>query len=193
MNYYGLERPDILKLFPDVPNAKDSGFRFAVNVKELVLVKGFSEGLHYVTVRAGDIAGNTADIATIPVIFDCDNDPDIPAWGDIYTPTNMERVSGTTEVTGWAIDSLGTVQNIEVIVDGDVMGLATYGLPSPEVHQNFPWIPFNVNNVGFSYDLDTTKLTDGPHTLVIRAEDFFGGKNFIGQRQFVVDNLNSGQ
>ncbi len=193
MNYYGIERPDILKLFPDVPNAKDSGFRFAVNVKDLMFNHGFNEGLHYVTVRAGDVAGYTANIATIPVIFDCDNDPDVPAFGDIYTPANMERVSGTYEVTGWATDSMGSVQDVQVLVDGDLMGLATYGTPSPEVHQNFPWIPFNVNSVGYTYDLDTTKLTDGQHTLVIRAVDYWGGTNYIGQRTFVVDNENSGQ
>jgi hypothetical protein len=190
VNYYGHERLDILRMFPDVPNAKDSGFSFALDISDLIIRHDFHQGLHYLKIRAGDIEGNVADIAQIPVIFDCNDDPDRPSWGDIYTPENMERISGTFPVTGWAID-FDHIQTVEVWVDGNFMGFATFGLPTPELRQQFPWYPWSLtNNAGYYYDLDTTLLTDGEHLLVIRTEDFYSNKNYIGERWFVVDNLN---
>jgi len=83
------------------------------------------------------------------------------------------------------------VQFVEVWVDGFFMGFAEYRLESPEVRAAFPWLPWSLTQTaGYYYDLDTTLLTDGEHVLVIRTEDFYRSKNFIGERTFVVDNLN---
>jgi len=191
VNHYGLERLDILRLFPGVPNAKVSGFSFAINICDLILGQEYHQGLHYLSIRAGDIEGNIGDLATIPVILDCDDDPDRPAWGDIYTPENMEMIAGTFQVTGWAID-FDHIAEVEVWVDGMFMGYASHSLPSQEVADTYPWFPYNLaENAGFAFNLDTTRLTDGEHLLVIRIEDAWGGhKNFLGERLFVVDNLN---
>jgi len=190
VNYYGHERLDVLRMFPDVPNAKVSGFAFAMDVSDLMINHGYHQGLHYLKVRAGDLENYVADIAQIPVIFDCDDDPDRPSWGDIYSPTEMERIAGTWPVTGWAVD-YDHVQYVEVWVDGMFMGFATYGLPSPEVTAAYPWYPWSqTQNAGFYYDLDTTLLSDGEHLLVIRTEDYWGGKTFVGERRFIVDNIN---
>ena len=71
------------------------------------------------------------------------------------------------------------------------MGYATFGLPTPELRDQFPWYPWSlIRNAGYYYDMDTTLLTDGEHILTIRSEDHFGSWNFIGERWFVVDNLN---
>jgi hypothetical protein len=96
VNYYGHPRMDILRMFPDVPNAKDSGFAFLMDVSDLINRKGYRQGLHYLKIRAGDLESNVADIAQSPVIFDCDDDPDQPSFGDIYTPLNMEMVPATS-------------------------------------------------------------------------------------------------
>lgn len=193
VNYYGHERDDILRLFTDVPNAKHSGFTFVLDISDLIIRRQFHQGLHYLKIRAGDIEGNVADIAQIPVIFDCNDDPDRPSFGDIYAPAEMERVAGTTPVTGWAVD-FDHVVEVEVRVDGDFMGFAAYGIPTPELRDNYPWYPFSLTNTaGFYYDLDTTLLTDGEHLLTIRTRDYWGGRNFVGERTFVVDNLNLAQ
>ncbi|MCP4896197.1 MAG: hypothetical protein GY906_04410 [bacterium] len=190
VNYYGHERMDIFELFPDVPQAKHSGFTFLVDVGYLVATMGYHQGLHYLKVRAGDIEGNVADIATLPVILDCDDDPDRPAFGDIYTPVHMGRVSGTVDVTGWAID-YEYVWAVEIWVDGVFIGLADFLLPSPEVVLKYPWyLPSFAEDAGYSYDLDTTQLTDGEHRVVVRTEDRWGFNSIIGERVFVVDNLN---
>ena len=190
VNYYGHERNDILRLFTDVPNAKHSGFTFVLDISDLIIRRQFHQGLHYLKIRAGDIEGNVADIAQIPVIFDCNDDPDRPSFGDIYTPTAMERVMGTTPVAGWAVD-FDHIVEVEIRVDGDFMGFAAYGIPTPELREDYPWYPFSLTNTaGFYYDLDTTLLTDGEHVLTVRTRDYWGGRNYVGERTFVVDNLN---
>jgi hypothetical protein len=141
-------------------------------------------------VRAGDRGGYIGDLMTIPVIFDCDDDPDRPSFGDIYTPTVMERVSGSYDVTGWAND-YDFLTAVHIMVDGVVVGDAAFYLPSPEVTEKFPWIPASLTwRSGYKYTLDTTKLADGPHVLVVRTEDAWGSQTYVGQRTFIVDNLN---
>jgi hypothetical protein len=196
VNYYGHERLDVWKLFPDVPASKDSGFTFAVDIADLIINKGYHQGLHYLSVRAGDISGNTSFIHTIPVIFDCDDDPDRPSWGDIYTPPHMERVSGSYLISGWAID-YDFVEEVQIWIDGvryddPVSDPVTYGLATPEVVLNYPWYPTVYSRyAGYEYILDTTRLTDGEHRLVIRTKDRFGqDESIVGERLFVIDNLN---
>ncbi len=192
VNYYGHERLDILRMFPDVPNAKDAGFAFRMDMSDLINRQGFREGLHYLKVRAGDLENNVTDIAQIPVIFDCDDDPDRPSWGDIYSPVAMEMVAGVVEVTGWAID-LEHIQQIEVWVDGEFIDYVDdMNLYSPEVRAMYPWLSTSLTEyAGYRYDFDTVSLniTDGEHVLVIRTEDRWGGVTMIGERVFVVDNL----
>jgi hypothetical protein len=186
---------DILNLFTDVPNAKDCGFAFVMDVSDLIIRKGFRQGLHYLKIRAGDLENNVADIAQIPVIFDCDDDPDRPSWGDIETPVGPGQVqSGLVDVTGWAID-LDLIEFVEVWVDGVFVDLVdVWGLPTPDVADFYTWFPtYLTANAGFSYVLDTVEedLADGEHVLVIWTEDRWGGRTFIGERRFIVDNQQS--
>ncbi len=192
VNYYGLPRMDMLQLFTDVPNAKDCGFAFVMDVSDLIIRKGFRQGLHYLKIRAGDLENNVTDIAQIPVIFDCDDDPDRPSWGDIYTPTApIEAVTGIVDVTGWAID-LDLAQVIEVWVDGIFVSVVDeMFLPTPEVADRYPWFPsYLTTQAGWAYALDTVAedLADGEHVLVVWTEDRWGGRNFIGERRFLLDN-----
>jgi hypothetical protein len=191
VNYYGHPRMDILRLFPDVPNAKDSGYAFRLDVSDLIIRHGYTQGLHYLKIRAGDLESNVADIAQIPVIFDCDDDPDRPSWGDIYTPDHMEVVAGTVDVTGWAID-YDDPELVEIWIDGEFIDFVDeFGLPTPEVTDLYPWLPsFQTGYAGWSYELDTVaeELTDGQHVLVVWTEDYFGGRTIIGERLFVIDN-----
>ena len=194
VNYYGHPRMDILRLFPDVPNAKDSGFAFRIDVSDLIIRQGYRQGLHYLKIRAGDLENNVADIAQIPVIFDCDDDPDRPSFGDIYTPTNMEMVMGETELTGWAVD-YDDPEVVEIWIDGVFISeVDEFGLPTPEVEEMFPWLPrFMTQNAGWTYTLDTVAegLADGEHVLVVWTDDYFGGRTIIGERRFIVDNMSA--
>ncbi len=192
VNTYGLPRMDILSLFPDVPNAKDAGFFFALDINDLLLNQGFRQGLHMITIRAGDWENNVTDIARLPVIFDCDDDRDLPSWGQIDLPLVMERVSGDIEMKGWAID-FEHVEEVEIWIDGIFYENADQiDLPSPDVDEWYPWLSNSLTlNARWHHVLDSIDwdLTDGEHVLVIWTEDYWGGRTMIGERIFVVDNL----
>jgi len=191
VNAYGLPRMDIAALFPDVPNAKDAGFLFALDMSDIMANRGFRQGMHMITIRAGDWENNVTDIARMPVIFDCNDDHDEPSWGEIYTPRNMERVAGVTELSGWAID-LENVSEVEIWIDGQYIdNVDDLNVATPEIEALLPWLPdWYTSNAGWRYDLDTIGLniTDGQHKLVVWTEDAWGGRTMIAEQIFVVDN-----
>ena len=71
---------------------------------------------------------------------------------------------------GWAW-SLAGMSSVDVFVDGSKVGSATYGIADAGVATVFPGAPVNV---GFEYSLDTTKFTNGNHTIVVKATDVNG-------------------
>lgn len=85
-------------------------------------------------------------------------------------PAQGSTVSGVTTVSGWAFDDR-QVAKVEIIVDGVVDGIATYGSPRPDVRQVCPASPVNV---GFTYSLNTAKYANGAHTLSVRVTDTSG-------------------
>ena len=176
VNYYGHPRMDILRLFPDVPNSKDAGWAFRMDISDLIIRQVFRQGLHYLKIRAGDLENNVTDIAQIPVIFDCDDDLDRPSFGDIYTPTNMELTMGQVEMTGFAVD-YDDPEYVEIWIDGVFISVVDeFNLPTPEVEAQFPWLPrFMTQNAGWVYTLDTVAegIADGEHVLVVWSEDYW--------------------
>jgi hypothetical protein len=181
---------DVHRLYVDVPNSKHSGFSFLMDISYLILARGYGEGLHLLKIRAGDRENNVADIAQLPVIFDCNDDPDEPTWGDIWTPEHMEIEGGMVEVTGFVM-GFHRIEYVEIWVDGVHIGDADYPLSSPDLDELYPWMPYYVtNNAGYSYDLDTVaaSLADGEHSIVVWTEDNRGARTIIGERRFVLDN-----
>jgi hypothetical protein len=79
-------------------------------------------------------------------------------------------LSGTATVSGWAW-ALSHVTSVDVFVDGNRVGSATYGLERPDVPAAFPGAP---SAVGFQYPLDTTRFPNGTHTIVSKATDGAG-------------------
>lgn len=113
------------------------------------------------------------------------NIPDIFApFENVDQPSSSSTLSGLTSVTGWAFDDV-KVAKVEILIDGVVAGTANYGSPRPDVQQVFPSAPVNV---GFTYSLDTTRYTNGPHTLNVRATDSSGNVGLTPADQIVVFN-----
>jgi len=108
-----------------------------------------------------------------------------PAFGYVDTPSDYQFIDGLFEVFGWAFDFQG-VNHIEVDVDGQVVGNASYGLNRPDVPQQDPRV--NTPFVGFSFILDTTKLSNSEHDLVIYVVDHALVRSEIGRRKMVVAN-----
>jgi hypothetical protein len=107
----------------------------------------------------------------------------LPPFGYLDTPTSGQVLSGKISVAGWAFDN-SSINRIEVLVDGAVAGIATYGQPRPDVASVFPNLS---SNTGYFYPLDTTKYSNGQHTITVNAVDSVG--NMTGLTKTVTVNL----
>jgi hypothetical protein len=206
-NCYGINRPDVARSYPGFVNADNAGFLFSFalvsgptdgNLIEIWLpAPGFPGGLigpigyttagkHTIAIRAGDEEETVSQIQAMSVDILCDQTAaDQPPIGYIDAPSDYQFIDGLFLVLGWAYDFQG-VQRVDVDLDGQVVGVATYGLSRPDVPSNDPRV--GSSNVGFSYVLDTTQLPNSPHDLVIYVLDKKGHRAEIGRRKFVVNN-----
>jgi hypothetical protein len=139
------------------------GFTFALNTATL------SPGTHLLAVSATDSDTNP-DAGTWSIPFQVAPVPNV----FIDSPANGATVSGAVAVVGWAIDNTSTVgtaiSSVRVLVDGNAVGTATYGISRPDVCNAYPGRP-SCPNVGFAYQLDTTSLSPGQHKITVSASN----------------------
>ena len=94
---------------------------------------------------------------------------DAPA-GWVDTPSPDTTVTGIVVVNGWAIASAGRrVERIEIRVDGVSHGVARYDQFRPDVGEVHPGEGHSFS--GFSYSLETRRLSNGAHTLEAIIQD----------------------
>jgi hypothetical protein len=209
VNCYGINRPDVARNYSGYVNADNAGFLFSFGLVNsstdptgliaitlpsadptIFNIVGFTRpGKHTLAVRVGDEEETVTQLGAMSVDVLCDNTgADFPAIGYIDTPSDYQFINGIFDVFGWAFDFNGVLR-VEVDVDGQVVGNAVYGLSRPDVPAVDPRVPSS--SVGFSFLLDTTRLSDSEHDLVIYVVDQqFGtpGRTEIGRRKFVVNN-----
>lgn len=191
INCYGLPRYDVQRYYPTYPDAPRAGFNFTLDVGALIAL-GVPSGHHVLKVRVGDQEQTFADLPNtsgIPVFFQCvEETRDFASLGYIDSPVNYDFVKGNVVFHGWAVDENFGVQNVEIIVDGNFMGLATYGFTRTDVQAAYPTIQNSVNS-GWRFTLDTTQLSDARHRLTVRVLDRAGNRSEIGSVDFYVDNV----
>ena len=79
-------------------------------------------------------------------------------------------VHGVTSFAGWAVDSNTLITAVEIVIDGVPYGPAQYGINRQDVCAAFPKeVACPAANVGWASVLDTTLLSNGPHTLEVTA------------------------
>jgi hypothetical protein len=110
-------------------------------------------GKYNIMVTASDQGGNTAVAG--PYNLYIDPDSDLPIAG-ITNPLIEQRVPGNLNIVGTCIDDDG-VSQVEIVFDGDSEH------PKQAVGKEF-----------WSYYLDTTKMTEGPHTIEVYGVDING-------------------
>ena len=96
----------------------------------------------------------------------------------IDAPVAGASLSGTVGISGWAIENTSVVgpnavSSVAVFVDGAQVGVATYGSSRADVCALWPG-RLGCPNVGWTYNLNTTTLTAGSHTLKVVATDSAG-------------------
>ncbi|AGK55741.1 mannosyl-glycoendo-beta-N-acetylglucosaminidase family protein [Bacillus sp. 1NLA3E] len=171
---YGSSRPDVKEVFPQYQNA-NSGFQFELDTKKL------ANGQHSITVKSTGNNGSTTQLQTIK--FNVQN---LPAIGDINSPVANSTVNGVTNVRGWVLDGSGIVK-VDVLVDGKIVGQATYGSPRPDVQNVFP--QYQNSNSGYAFALDTGTLSNGIHSVTVRATGMNGSTKQLQVVNINVQNL----
>jgi hypothetical protein len=159
------------------------------------LATNYTSGDHTLAVRVtysnSDVAELGARTVTVdnsltqaPIgALDSPQDPDVYGVGPY--------VSSVYPVTGWVLDANGIrtttaadgsiLADIEVTVDGMVVGQAVYPLSRPDVANAHPDVMGALNS-GFQMNLDTTRFAVGMHTISVRAFNTQGMSSVIGGR-----------
>jgi hypothetical protein len=160
---YGTSRPDVCSALPGRPGCPNVGYTFTLNSGTLTL------GSHTITVKAID-SDATPDAGAASATVTINTAP-ATVWIDQPLPG---AVSGTVTISGWAINSasgVGTaISGVQVLLDGAVVGSATYGTSRPDVCGALPGRP-NCPNVGYTFALNTGNLSPGQHVITVTAVD----------------------
>lgn len=184
-NCYGLRRQDVEEVFPSLKDAANAGFRFVLDVGELIGF-GYTPGHHWIIIRSGDIDSQVANIDSIQANFICEDFFGNPgSFGSIDGPLEGLQ-DGITQITGWALDAQG-VGSVRIHVDGVFNGVATYGFPNAGISSLHPGFPDTLAP-GWVYELDTTELSDGEHVVSAVVIDDLGADTFIGDHTIQVLN-----
>jgi hypothetical protein len=189
VNCYGIPRFDVQRFFPTYPDSPRSGFMFTLDVGAL-LALGVRPGNHVMKVRVGDLQQTFTELPGpqgIPVFFECAEDRVASAQGFIDIPVSFDYVKGNVTFQGWTANERGTINAVEIVVDGDFIGQAQYGYPRPDVALANPQL-LNAANSGWRFTMDTTKLSNARHRLVVRVMDTGGLRTEIGSVDFYVQN-----
>jgi len=108
----------------------------------------------------------------------------LPPYGFLGPPQTGDTLHGNANIEGWAW-ALPGISSIDVFIDGSRVASATYGLSRPDVVSAQPGAPADT---GFQYALDTTKFTNGSHTIIVKATDNAGHVATFSTKQVTFAN-----
>ncbi len=186
-NCANLPSPELLAAFPQVPGADLAGFRFAIDVGQLIASGQYLRGGHTLTIRAGDYGENVRNIASITVFFSCAEDiANEKSIGAIESPNTQQPFFGTFTLKGWAVDIDG-IAGVLVKANGVTYGNATIGLPRPNVANLYPSYPSSAS-AGFSLSVNTLDFNDGVVPFEVFVTDLRGDVTRIGKVIAIIDN-----
>jgi len=186
---YGLPRFDIENQFPFALDAPNAGFRFVIDVGDLITIGDRSEGQHSITIRAGDISNQFENIDEFSVNFACsENLGNEPSFGLIETPGPGRVFTGTMRFEGWALDAQG-VDRVEISVDGLLVTTTPLdpARTRASVTATYPGFPDSAHPV-FRTFVDSNQFVDGEHQVQVVVVDDLGVETLIGEKTFTVDN-----
>ena len=109
------------------------------------------------------------------------------AWID--TPQADAILSGKVTIAGWAYNEHIGIESIKVMLDGQVVAKANYGLSRSDVASamNVQTDP-NTPNLGFEAEIDTTYIENGKYWLELMLINGQGNSLPYGKRSLQIDN-----
>lgn len=142
-----------------------------------------SPGTSVFVVRVTDSAAQSVTRTLAIVIKPADK---LAPFGVLETPDYRATLNNVGTGSGWALDNVGVTQ-IDVLLDNQKVGEAILGLPRPDIGAVWGTFP-NAAHSGFSFTIDTTRYTNGEHTLSVRLMDAAGNATILGTRSIVFQN-----
>ena len=187
-------RPDIETVYPEYPLNYRAGWGY------MLLTNGLpnqGNGTYKFHAYATDKEGNRVTLGTKTIT--CSNATAVKPFGTIDTPPQGGDASGSAFVNfGWVLTPMPKTvpkdgSTIDVYMDSVKVGnLATapnvYNQYRVDVATAFPGLNNSAGPVG-AFFLDTTKLTNGVHTIFWIATDDAGAVDGIGSRYFNIFNI----
>ena len=109
------------------------------------------------------------------------------AWID--TPQADAILSGKVTIAGWAYNEHMGIESIDILLDGQVVAKANYGLSRSDVaaSMNVQTDP-NTPNLGFEAEIDTTYIENGNYWLELMLINSQGNSLPYGKRSLQIDN-----
>jgi hypothetical protein len=191
-------RPDVLAANTTLPWNYRAGWGYLLLTNFLPNTSGsgpLGNGTYKLHVIAVDKTNLSTDLGTRTIIVD--NAHANKPFGTIDTPSQGGDASGNQFVNfGWALTPNPACiptngSTLTVTVDGVTLGSPAYNQNRSDIANSFPGYCNSTGAVGFFY-IDTTKLTNGVHTIGWLAYDNQGRGDGLGSRFFNVLNSSSG-
>lgn len=184
-------RADIEAAYPGYPQNYQAGWGYMLLTHFL---PNGGNGTYTLYAKATDKDGHqvTLGASTITV----DNANAVKPFGAIDTPTQGGTASGKSFTNiGWVLtpkpNKIKTDgSTIDVYVDGVKLGNPEYNQYRSDIASLFPGYG-NTNGAMATFDFDTTKYSNGIHSIYWIAKDNAGNADGIGSRFFVVQNTGS--
>jgi hypothetical protein len=160
--YFGGYRPDVCSAMPGGVDCPDVGWSGLLDTTQ------FANGTHTLSITA--TAQNSDSFKSQPTSFVVNN----PSTGNtthlfIDTPSAAnQQFWGEAAFSGWALDDATPLLRLDFLIDGNLIANDGYFTPRPDVCAALPNRP-NCPNVGWSYSFNTLALSNGAHTLTVRA------------------------
>ncbi len=169
---YGIARTDICgTLTPGPVNCPNIGFQAAINTR--TGIPPIQDGEHSLQIRVRDELGRLTILPDSTVVFTVKNGTVQFPQGAITSVKSGDKVSGTVQIAGHAYAPVGTIRQVLVVYDNQFADLARYGVASPaacELLSSVAACP----NIGWVFDLDTRRLTNGNHLITVQITDSQG-------------------
>jgi hypothetical protein len=181
-------RPDIRQLYPTYPQNDRGGWGYLLLTN---MLPNQGNGIFRIYAYAQDAEGSQTLLGARTIVGI--NAAATSPFGAIDTPAQGETVAGTAYVNwGWALTPQPKIiptdgSTVQVLVDGVVIGAATYNLFRADVAGLFPGLANSGGPVG-ARTIDTTALAEGQHTIAWVVTDSAGAAAGIGSRYFTVAN-----
>jgi hypothetical protein len=178
-------RPDVQAVYSTFPYASRAGWGLQV-LTNILPNQGTGQFRFYA--YADDVDGHTTMLGFKTVTIN--NTTSVLPFGTIDTPGQGDTVSGVVVNFGWALSPVLIPvdgSTIDVLIDGVVSGHPVYNNFRPDIASFFPNLPNSNGAIGY-FVLDTTRLSNGVHSIAWIVRDSQGGAQGIGSRFFTVVN-----